>query len=87
MARQIAHQMRVDGKHLPPAGSPMQQQRLPAMRPGCYPEHAPMVSASWRKGLLDMTTKPALCFVHLHCLALLAARVSILHLHALHQEV
>lgn len=44
MARQIAHQMRVDGKHMPPAGSPMHQQRLPAIRPGCYPEHAHMVS-------------------------------------------
>ena len=36
MARQIAHEMRVDGKHVPPATSPTHGPRLPVLRPGGY---------------------------------------------------
>jgi len=39
MARQIAHEMRVDGKHILPITSPTRQQQLPALRPGGIGDH------------------------------------------------
>lgn len=39
MARQIAHEMRVDGKHILPTTSPTRQQQLPALRPGGITDH------------------------------------------------
>ena len=43
MARQIAHEMRVDGKHIPPATSPTHGPRLPVLRPPGYGDHSHLV--------------------------------------------
>lgn len=43
MARQVAHEMRLVGKHVPPVTSPTHQQRLPPPRPYA-PEQTHLVS-------------------------------------------
>ena len=40
MARQIAHKMRIDGKHIPPATSPTHGPRLSVPRTGSYGDNS-----------------------------------------------
>ena len=46
MARQVAHEMRLAGKHIAPMTSPTHQQRLPPPRPYA-PEQTHLVGYPW----------------------------------------
>ena len=63
MARQVAHEMRLAGKHVPPVTSPTHQQRLPPPRPYA-PEQSHLVGmlqTSSQTTALHQITSPGCC--------------------------
>ncbi len=71
MARQIAHEMRMHGQHVPPTSSPTHGPRPPVLRPGVYGDNGYLVqspcTALWNLEIGRMMPGPMLnCVQSMH---------------------